>query len=67
MRQNDQIQLEFLAQYRTLVVNNRKDAMFTGPTLIRGDTINSARAIATNEGRTVKDELGALVIALAVG
>ena len=67
MRQNDQIQLEFLAQYRTLVVNNRKDAMFTGPTLIRGDTINSVRAIATNEGRTVKNEFGALVIAVAVG
>ena len=67
VRQKDQIQLAFQAQYQTLAVNNKKDAMFTGPTLIRGDTINSARAVATTEGRTVKDDVGALVIGLAVG
>ena len=67
VRQKDQIQLAFLAQYNPLAVNNRKDAMFTGPTFTRGDTINSDRAIVTNEGRTAEDDVGALVIDLRVG
>ena len=41
--------------------------MFTGPTFTRGDTINSDRAIVTNEGRTAEDDVGALVIDLRVG
>jgi len=53
-------------QYKTLVVNSRKDAMFTGPTLINGDTINNARAIATRGGLAIAGDVAALIIEVAV-